>query len=60
MPWLAVDFDDDTREQLMAHIRVTGIPRLVVLDGKTGRTVVDNAVGQPLDMNNWRRLAAKK
>ena len=56
MPWLAVDFDDDTREQLMAHIRVTGIPRLVVLDGKTGRIVEDNAVGKPLDINRWRSV----
>lgn len=58
MPWLAVPFDDDAREQLLAHIRVQGIPRLVVLDGKTGRIIVDNAVGRPLDVNNWRRLAA--
>jgi nucleoredoxin len=60
MPWLAVPYDDDARESLMAHIRVSGIPRLVVLDGKTGRIIVDNAVGQQLDVNNWRRLAASK
>jgi len=58
MPWLSVPFDDDAREQLLAHIRVQGIPRLVVLDGKTGQILVDNAVGQQLDINNWRRLAA--
>ena len=58
MPWLAVPFDDDAREQLLGHIRVQGIPRLVVLDGKTGRILVDNAVGQQLDVNHWRRLAA--
>ena len=58
MPWLAVPFDDEAREQLLAHIRVQGIPRLVVLDGKTGRIIVDNNVGQQLDINNWRRLAA--
>lgn len=60
MPWLAVPYDDDAREQLLARIRVQGIPRLVVLDGKTGRIIVDNAVGQPMDINNWRRLAAGK
>jgi nucleoredoxin len=60
MPWLAVPYDDDARESLMGHIRVSGIPRLVVLDGKTGRIIVDNAVGQQLDVNNWRRLAASK
>mmetsp|Transcript_21948 Transcript_21948/g.36303 ORF Transcript_21948/g.36303 Transcript_21948/m.36303 type:complete len:336 (+) Transcript_21948:170-1177(+) len=59
MPWAAVPFDDDGREKLMSYIKVTGIPRLVVLDGKTGRTIVDNAVGQPLDINKWRQLAAK-
>eukprot|EP00540_Astrosyne_radiata_P021032 CAMPEP_0116828924 /NCGR_PEP_ID=MMETSP0418-20121206/3913_1 /TAXON_ID=1158023 /ORGANISM="Astrosyne radiata, Strain 13vi08-1A" /LENGTH=321 /DNA_ID=CAMNT_0004457841 /DNA_START=152 /DNA_END=1114 /DNA_ORIENTATION=+ len=48
MPWLAVPFDDETRENLMGYIRVTGIPRLVVLDGRTGRILVDNAVGQSL------------
>ena len=60
MPWVAVSFDDDAREKLLAHIRVQGIPRLVVLDGKTGLILVDNAVGQKLDINQWRRLAAGK
>jgi nucleoredoxin len=59
MPWKAVPYDDDGRDKLMAYIKVTGIPRLVVLDGKTGRTLVDNAVGQPLDLKKWRQLAAK-
>jgi thiol-disulfide isomerase/thioredoxin len=58
MPWKAVPYDDDGREQLMGYIKVTGIPRLVVLDGKTGRILVENAVGQPLDINKWRELAA--
>lgn len=57
MPWLAVDYDEDTREELMAHIQVTGIPRLAVLDARTGRIIVDNAVGKPLDINQWRSLA---
>lgn len=59
MPWLAVDYDGP-REELMAQIKVSGIPRLVVLDGKSGRILVDNAVGQPLDTNAWRKLAAGK
>jgi thiol-disulfide isomerase/thioredoxin len=54
-PWMAVDFDDDARENLMAAIKVTGIPRLVVLSGKTGKIVVDNA-GGILDINQWRTL----
>jgi thiol-disulfide isomerase/thioredoxin len=55
-PWMAVDFEDDGRENLLAAIRVQGIPRLVVLSGKSGRILVDNAVGQPLDVNRWRAL----
>ena len=58
MPWLAVDYEEDAREELMGAIRVTGIPRLVVLDGRTGRILESNAVGQPLQVHRWRTLAA--
>lgn len=58
MPWLAVDYDDDTREKLMAWIRVTGIPRLAVMNARTGTIIEDNAVGKSLDVNRWRQLAA--
>ena len=54
-PWLAVDYDDDgARETLTAAIQISGIPRLVVLDGNTGQIVDNNAVGKPLDLNRWR------
>lgn len=53
-PWLAVDFEDDARENLMGAIRTTGIPRLVVLSGRTGKIIEDNAVGKQLDINAWR------
>lgn len=56
MPWLTIDFDEDSREELMSFIRVTGIPRLCVIDGATGRIIEDNAVGKPLDINRWRQL----
>jgi thiol-disulfide isomerase/thioredoxin len=59
MPWLAVDHDEDTREQLMGHIGVKGIPQLTVLDGRTGRIIEQNAVGKPLDVNRWRSLVNK-
>jgi nucleoredoxin len=55
-PWMAVDYDDDTREQLMSAIKVTGIPRLVVIHADTGKIVEDNAVGKPLDVNRWRAM----
>jgi thiol-disulfide isomerase/thioredoxin len=56
-PWYAVDFDDVAREQILASISVTGIPRLVVIHGETGRILVENAVGQSLDILKWRQLA---
>ena len=59
MPWTAIDYDDATREQLMSYIRVTGIPRLAVLDGRTGRIIEDNAVNKPLDVQRWRKLVSK-
>ncbi|KAG7344270.1 thioredoxin-like protein [Nitzschia inconspicua] len=55
-PWMAVDYDDDTREQLMAAIKVTGIPRLVVIHAETGKIVEENAVGKPLDLTRWRGM----
>lgn len=56
MPWLAVAHDEDSREELMSHIRVKGIPHLAVLDARTGRIIEDNAVGKSLDINRWRAL----
>jgi thiol-disulfide isomerase/thioredoxin len=58
MPWLAVEYGDDAREQLMSSLNVSGVPRLVVLDGRTGRIVEDNAVGKQLDLARWRKLAS--
>jgi len=59
MPWLAVPYDSDARSGLIDHIRVTGIPRLCVLDGRTGKVLLDNAVGTNLDIGHWRRLAGR-
>jgi thiol-disulfide isomerase/thioredoxin len=58
MPWKAVPFNDRGRDKLMGTFKVSGIPRLVVLDGATGRVLVDNATNR-LDINHWRQLAAK-
>jgi thiol-disulfide isomerase/thioredoxin len=58
MPWLAVDYDDDARQQLQNSLNVSGVPRLVVLDGRTGRIIEDNAVGKKLDVTRWRNLAS--
>jgi thiol-disulfide isomerase/thioredoxin len=55
-PWMAVDYDDDARDNIMAAIKVSGIPRLVVLSGATGKIIDDNAGGKPLDLNRFRAL----
>lgn len=49
MPWLAVPYDDDSREAITGMYKVSGIPRLVVLS-PSGKILVDNAVGQPLSI----------
>jgi thiol-disulfide isomerase/thioredoxin len=59
MPWTAVAYDDTAREQLLSYIRVTGIPRLAVLDGRTGAIIEDNAVNKPFDLQRWRKLVSK-
>jgi thiol-disulfide isomerase/thioredoxin len=58
MPWLAVDYDDDARQQLMSSLNVSSLPRLVVLDGRTGRILEENAVGKKLDLARWRKKAS--
>lgn len=56
MPWLAVPFDADTRERLMSWMKVTGVPRLMVLDGRTGKTLESNAVGRALDLARFAKM----
>lgn len=47
MPWLAIPFEDDKKDQLSGKFQVRGIPKLSILS-PTGRVIVDNAAGQPL------------
>lgn len=49
--WAAVEYESDSREQLMARFKVSGIPRLCVLNGDTGCILVDNAAGMPLSLS---------
>ena len=56
MPWLAVPFDCDVREKLLSFIKVTGVPRVVVLDGRSGKILESNAVGRALDLTRFSRM----
>lgn len=47
MPWLAIDYDESKREQIMGQFQVSGIPKLTIL-GANGQKIEDNAVGKPL------------
>ena len=43
MPWIALPYSDrDTKNSCASHVKVTGIPRLVVLKSD-GTVIVDNA-----------------
>ena len=44
MPWLALPFKDPRMKPAAKHFGVRGLPRLVVLNAKTGATINDNAV----------------
>ena len=44
MPWLALPFKDARMKPAAKHFGVRGLPRLVVLNAKTGATLNDNAV----------------
>ena len=61
MPWTAIDYEMDatTREQFMSYLRVTGIPQLAVLNGRTGAIIENNAVHKSLDIQRWRTLVSK-
>ncbi|KAL7428059.1 hypothetical protein ACHAXH_004170 [Discostella pseudostelligera] len=55
MPWLAVPFDSETRERLLAWMNVTSVPRLMCLDGRSGKVVETNSVGRALDMARFSK-----
>jgi thiol-disulfide isomerase/thioredoxin len=49
MPWLAINYPEDVREELMAKFKVSGIPKLTIL-GPAGNIIVDNAAGGGLSL----------
>ena len=44
MPWLALPFKDSRMKPAAKHFKVRGLPRLVVLNAKTGASVCEDAV----------------
>jgi thiol-disulfide isomerase/thioredoxin len=62
MPWLAVDYDDEKREEIAAKFRVSGIPNLVVLS-PGGQVVESNAAKKPVTLaliDEWIRKGSAK
>mmetsp|Transcript_357 Transcript_357/g.738 ORF Transcript_357/g.738 Transcript_357/m.738 type:complete len:404 (+) Transcript_357:107-1318(+) len=55
MPWLAVPFDSDTRERLMSWMKASGVPKLMCLDGRTGKILESNSVGRALDLTRFSK-----
>lgn len=63
MPWLALDFKDrKKKEELSKKYEVTTIPKLVLIDGDTGKLICSNAKEQILHLDPeghnfpWRSL----
>jgi len=49
MPWLALDYKQrKINEELLKKFDVTGIPKLILLDGDTGKIICTNAKEQIL------------
>jgi thiol-disulfide isomerase/thioredoxin len=62
MPWLAIDYDDDKREETAGKFRVSGIPNLVVLS-PTGQVIESNAAKKPVTLalvDEWIRKGTGK
>ena len=58
MPWLALPFKDGRMKPAAKHFSVRGLPRLVVLNAKTGETVHEDAVAivteqGPVILEEW-------
>lgn len=56
MPWLAVPYDAETREMLLAWMKATGIPKLMCLDARSGRILESNSVGRALDLSRFAKM----
>ena len=44
MPWLALPYKDARMKPAAKHFKVRGLPRLVVLNAKTGAVINEDAV----------------
>ncbi|CAF1217219.1 unnamed protein product [Rotaria sordida] len=52
MPWLTLDFNErKKKEELLKKFHVNGIPKLVLLDGDSGKIICTNATEQILYMD---------
>ncbi|KAL3856812.1 hypothetical protein ACJMK2_011529 [Sinanodonta woodiana] len=59
MPWLALPYDLDKKGKLCKKFRVQGIPKLMILDGETGKTITSEGYSCLCDDENglefpWR------
>lgn len=55
MPWAAVEYGNEKREEIMHQFHVSGIPRLCIYS-PSGKLIDDNAVEKPLSIqlvNSW-------
>ena len=57
MPWLAVPYEAEARERLAAWMRAPndGAPKLMCLDGRSGKVLEHNSVGRALDLERFSK-----
>ena len=56
MPWLALDYRDwQKRGDLMKMFRVDGLPKVVLLDGDTGRLISMNGTEQVYQLDYQKK-----
>jgi hypothetical protein len=41
--WLVIPFSDQRIEPIKKHLKVIGVPMLVIINGKTGEVIRENA-----------------
>ena len=64
MPWLALPFKDLRMKTAAKHFKIKGLPRLVVLNAKTGESVCEDAVDivaeqGPVIIEQWLEQVSK-
>lgn len=56
MPWTAVPYDCDVRQQVLKWMKCKNMPALMCLDGRTGKILERNSYGRALELPRFNKL----